>query len=323
MECERINQWFCGSSSGTIEFSHANSTALCLLVNTQRHICAKRIHHSLGWCEACARNSASLVDSNSQQGDVSAESADHAVVSASPIDNSSRQGDASADAAEHALESARLVDVSRTQGKDTITDSSGNTSLKMPVSMVGHRGHENALRSNVDGHDSAHNGVYDSACHSSQSSDGTPVRCCLCGRQFHRECIEFSENDTPLVWTCVHCRNLASDVKSANTKIDTLTSLVRDLIQKCIFLFSYFLCDYFTNWEYYCGSAIIFCGPQTPPVPFNLSLPVHEPWCIYQNNIWFWRLWSMGFKLLEKHNFISFSNALIFIYKWCRTRESL
>ena len=35
------------------------------------------------------------------------------------------------------------------------------------------------------------------------------------------------------MWTCVHCRNLASDVKSANTKIDTLTSLVRDLIQKC------------------------------------------------------------------------------------------
>ena len=179
------------------------------------------------------RNSASLVESNSQQGDVSAESADHALVSASPIDNSSRQGDASADAAEHALESARLVDVSLTQGKNTITDSSGNTSLKTPVSMVGHRGHENALRSNVDGHDSAHNGVCDSACHSSQSSDGTRVRCCLCGRQFHRECIEFSENDTPLVWTCVHCRNLASDVKSANTKIDTLTSLVRDLIQKC------------------------------------------------------------------------------------------
>ena len=53
MECGRINQWFFGSSSGTIEFSHANSTALCLLVNTQQHICANRIHHSLGWCEAC------------------------------------------------------------------------------------------------------------------------------------------------------------------------------------------------------------------------------------------------------------------------------
>ena len=53
MECGRINPWFCGSSCSTIEFSHANSTALCLLVNTQRHICANRIHHSLGWCEAC------------------------------------------------------------------------------------------------------------------------------------------------------------------------------------------------------------------------------------------------------------------------------
>ena len=56
MECGRINQWFCGSSSGTNEFSHASSTALCLLVNTQRHICANRIHNSLGWCEACDLN---------------------------------------------------------------------------------------------------------------------------------------------------------------------------------------------------------------------------------------------------------------------------
>ena len=37
----------------------------------------------------------------------------------------------------------------------------------------------------------------------------------------------------------------------------------------------------------------------------------------------FWRLWSMGFKLLEKHNFIFLSNAPIFIYKRCRTRKSL
>ena len=29
----------------------------------------------------------------------------------------------------------------------------------------------------------------------------------------------------------------------------------------------------------------------------------------------FWRLWSMGFKLLKKHNFISISSAPIFIYK--------
>ena len=37
----------------------------------------------------------------------------------------------------------------------------------------------------------------------------------------------------------------------------------------------------------------------------------------------FWRLWSMGFKLLENHNFISLSDAPIFIYKRSRTRESL
>ena len=179
-----------------------------------------------------ARKSVSLVDSNSQQGDVSAESAEHALVRASPIDNSARQGDASADAAEHALDSAPRVEVSLAQYKDTVNGSSGNTSLKTPVSLVGHRGQVNTLRSNIDARDSAHGAVCDGACHSSQSSDGIPVRCCLCGRQFHHECIGFHENDTPLVWTCVHCRNLASDVKSANTKIDTLTSLVRDLIQK-------------------------------------------------------------------------------------------
>ena len=37
----------------------------------------------------------------------------------------------------------------------------------------------------------------------------------------------------------------------------------------------------------------------------------------------FWRLWSRGFKVLEKDNFISLSIAPIFIYKRCRTQESL
>ena len=61
-------------------------------------------------------------------------------------------------------------------------------------------------------------------------------------------------------------------------------------VQHLHVVFSCFLifCDDFTNWEYYCESAIIFCGPQIPPVPFNSSLAVHELWCIYQNNICFW-----------------------------------
>ena len=43
----------CGSSSGTSEFGHGNSTALCLLVRTLRHICANRFYHSIGWCGTC------------------------------------------------------------------------------------------------------------------------------------------------------------------------------------------------------------------------------------------------------------------------------
>ena len=51
----------CGYSSGTNEFSHGNSTALCLLVTAlwQGRICADRFYHSLGWCEACAHMCAS------------------------------------------------------------------------------------------------------------------------------------------------------------------------------------------------------------------------------------------------------------------------
>ena len=29
-------------------------------------------------------------------------------------------------------------------------------------------------------------------------------------------------------------------------------------------------CNDFTNWEYWCESAIILCGPQTPPTQFPL-----------------------------------------------------
>ena len=58
------------------------------------------------------------------------------------------------------------------------------------------------------------------------------------------------------------------------------------------FLFSYF-CDAFTYWAY-CESAIIFCGPQTPSIPLNHTLPVHELWCIYQNSICFFEDCGQG-----------------------------
>ena len=61
--------------------------------------------------------------------------------------------------------------------------------------------------------------------------------------------------------------------------------------------------------------------------PLQCPLIVHHPFMsrgVSTKTIYvFLRLWSMGFTLLEKHNFISLSNAPIFIYKWCRTRASL
>ena len=39
--------------------SHRCVAVYLLLVNTQRHICANRIHHSLGWCEASGINNQS------------------------------------------------------------------------------------------------------------------------------------------------------------------------------------------------------------------------------------------------------------------------
>ena len=66
-------------------------------------------------------------------------------------------------------------------------------------------------------------------------------------------------------------------------------------------------CDDITNWEYYCESAIVFCGSQTPPVPFNRSLSVHDLWCIYQNNTWFLKIVVNGFQVAGKaHIYFSF-----------------
>ena len=89
----------------------------------------------------------------------------------------------------------------------------------------------------------------------------------------------------------------------------------------CFFLFSYIFCDDSTNWEYCRISVIIFCGPQPPQFP----LIVHYVHYMYMScgastkTIYvFWRLWSMDYKLMEKHNFIFLSNAPIFIFKQCR-----
>ena len=43
--------------------------------------------------------------------------------------------------------------------------------------------------------------------------------------------------------------------------------------------------------------VLLYCGPQTPPLPCNRSLPVYKPWCIYQNNICFCKIVVNGFQV--------------------------
>ena len=97
------------------------------------------------------------------------------------------------------------------------------------------------------------------------------------------------------------------------------------VVQHLHVVFSCFLifCDDFTNWDYCCESAIIYSMNGNPPVPFNRSLPLHEPWCIYPSNMCFFKIVVNGLQVAGKRNFISLSYAPIFIYKRCRTRESL
>ena len=82
-------------------------------------------------------------------------------------------------------------------------------------------------------------------------------------------------------------------------------------------VFSCFLifCDVITNWEYYCVSAIIFCGSQTPPVPFNHSLlvVVHLPkqYMVFEDcGQWVSRCWkSTTLLLFLMHLYSSTSDA--------------
>ena len=52
----------CGSSGGTSELNHGNSTAWRLLVSIQWYMCTNRFYHSFGWCEACGHMSYADVD---------------------------------------------------------------------------------------------------------------------------------------------------------------------------------------------------------------------------------------------------------------------
>ena len=91
-----------------------------------------------------------------------------------------------------------------------------------------------------------------------------------------------------------------------------------------LYFLVFFFYEDFTIWENYCESAIIFCGPQTPPVPFNRSLPVHELSYICQNNIWCLKIVVNGFQVAGKRPTLFL--FLMHLYSYtsnAKTQESL
>ena len=55
------------------------------------------------------------------------------------------------------------------------------------------------------------------------------IRCCLCAQWFHEKCVKLNEYDTVGVWPCPNCRDMAQDIKRADTNISALTTAVSEL----------------------------------------------------------------------------------------------
>ena len=63
------------------------------------------------------------------------------------------------------------------------------------------------------------------------SNTNNMIKCCLCSTWYHMKCLKLGENDIGGAWNCPECGRMPSDVKVIDSKIDTLTELVRSLIQ--------------------------------------------------------------------------------------------
>ena len=60
--------------------------------------------------------------------------------------------------------------------------------------------------------------------HRKGKGGGDMLRCCLCGKWYHIKCLELSKDEIAGVWPCLTCQHLSNDVRSANLKIDQLSS---------------------------------------------------------------------------------------------------
>ena len=66
---------------------------------------------------------------------------------------------------------------------------------------------------------------------SCKANTNNMIKCCLCSTWYHMKCLKLGENDIGGAWNCPECGRMPSNVKVIDSKIDTLTELVRSLIQ--------------------------------------------------------------------------------------------
>ena len=57
------------------------------------------------------------------------------------------------------------------------------------------------------------------------------TKCCMCSKWYHMKCLKLRENDIGGGWHCPECGRMPSEVKDMNSKIDSLTDLVRSLVE--------------------------------------------------------------------------------------------
>ena len=58
------------------------------------------------------------------------------------------------------------------------------------------------------------------------------IRCCHCTIWFHEKCVGLTGKDSHCVWSCPNCRDMAQNVKSMGTKIDSVLKAIKEISEE-------------------------------------------------------------------------------------------